>query len=74
MSEVTPNLILEKLKIKLSTYDARIILDSAMVIAGLRSEWTQPLQKQDAQTLCMQLMRRGGPAFHVGTEVYKQLQ
>lgn len=73
MTEVTPNVILEKLKIKVSTYDARIILDSAMVISGLRSEWAQPLKKEDAQALCMQLMRRGGPAFHVGTEVYKQL-
>lgn len=61
----------KKLEIRMSPFNARIILNSAFVTSGL--EYTEEnLDKTQTQSLCLALIKKGGPAFHVGTEMYKK--
>ncbi len=59
------------LEVKMSPFNARIILDSAFVSSGL-SATEENLDKTQAQAVCLALIRKGGPAFQVGTEIYKK--
>lgn len=58
------------LEVRMSPFNAKIILDSAFVSSGIIVT-EENLDKAQAQSLCLTLIKKGGPAFHVGTEIYK---
>jgi hypothetical protein len=60
----------ESLESKMSSFNAKMILDSAFVTSGLK---VQPiLDKTQSHCLCMELIKKGGPAFRTGIEIYKK--
>lgn len=68
---VNVSVIRKGLEVKMSPFNAKIILDSAFVSSGLNVS-EENLNKDQAQAICMALIRKGGPAFQVGTEIYKK--
>lgn len=71
-NNVTVNLFLDELKKRVSPSNAKLLLDSAVVKSGINCTSDAPLNAQDAHTLCMELIRKGGPSFQVGRAVYTQ--
>jgi hypothetical protein len=71
-TDLTLNVVLLKLQERVSHYDARLILDSAVVTSGLRSLEAQGLDSEQAKNLCLELIKKGGPAFQVGTALYRE--
>lgn len=67
---ITMNYFLNELKKKVSASNARLLLNSAIVQTGMNMPLDQELKKEDAQTLCMELIRLGGPGFQVGRQIY----
>lgn len=75
MTAITANHFLTRLSEKVSSYNARLLLNSAMVESGLHETVIDaPLAKEDAKTLCLKLIKKGGPAFHVGQSIYREVQ
>lgn len=68
---VNANLFRKGLEVRMSPFNAKIILDSAFISSGM-SFTEENLDKAQAQSLCLALIKKGGPAFQVGTEVYKK--
>ena len=69
---VTAQDILKRLEKRVSVYNAKLILNQAMVITGVRRQLNDPLNQEEAKTLCFELIRRGGPAFQVGSAVIRE--
>ncbi len=69
-SPVTVQFFYNELKKKVSDSNAKLLLHSAVVRSGISCAADAPLQKEDAQALCMELIRSGGPGFQVGRAVY----
>ena len=68
---VNASVFRKSLEVKMSPFNARIILDSAFVSSGvIKTE--ENLDKTQTSDLCLALIKKGGPAFHVGTEIYKK--
>ena len=63
---------LSGLRQHVSQFDARLILDSALVGAGLQFEEGSKLRREEAESICLELIRKGGPAFQVGSQIYRQ--
>ena len=72
VTALTVSRILEKLQERVSIYDARLILDSAIVVSGLRLQDNAYLKKDEAEILCLELINKGGPAFKVGSALYRE--
>lgn len=70
---ITMNLFLDELKKKVSDSNAKLLLHGAVVRSGISCATDAPLNKQDAQTLCMELIKSGGPGFQVGRVLYRQM-
>jgi hypothetical protein len=70
---ITMNFFLTELKKKVSDSNAKLLLHSAVVRSGLQYPEHQPLKKEDAHMLCMELIKSGGPGFQVGRSVYTQI-
>lgn len=68
---VNANLFRKGLEVRMSPFNAKIILDSAFISSGM-SYTEENLDKAQAQNLCLALIKKGGPAFQVGTEIYKK--
>lgn len=64
--------IISRLSEKLSHFDANIILDAAMLSAGLTINDESQLNKQQARQICLALIKRGGPAYAVGAGLYRE--
>jgi hypothetical protein len=64
------NYFLSALKKRVSHSNAKLLLHSATVRSGVAFPPDQVLKKEDAQNLCMELIRIGGPGFQVGREIY----
>lgn len=69
---LTVDYFLGQLQQRVSQYDARLILDSAMTVSGVKFEGGS-LDKEQATNLCLELIRKGGPAFQVGNAIYRQI-
>lgn len=67
---VTVDFFFNELKKKVSDSNAKLLLHTAVVRSGISCGSDVPLQKEDAQALCMELIRSGGPGFQVGRAVY----
>ncbi len=70
---ITVNLFLDELKKKVTDSNAKLLLHTAVVRSGISCAADAPLNKEDAQTLCMELIKSGGPGFQVGRTVYSQM-
>ena len=69
---LTANLILGRLQQKVSKSNAKLLFDSAKIQAGLKCEDEVELEKEQAKTLCLAMIKQGGPSFHVGQAIYKE--
>jgi hypothetical protein len=71
----TPEDFYNRLAEKVSLYNARLMVQSAMVRTGIaRDQQNEVLAPELARDLCMQLISQGGPAFRVGQDIFRQLQ
>ena len=66
------NDVFNELRKAYTVFDARMILDATCGHAGVTESWDDELSLDKGTELCMGLIDRGGPAFKVGTEIYKQ--
>jgi hypothetical protein len=62
-----------KLSEKVSDSNARLLLHTAVLKSGLKEERHAPLKSEDAKSICLALIGQGGPAFHVGRDIYQQI-
>jgi hypothetical protein len=63
---------MKRLTEKLTQFDANLILEAAMISAGVsRSEGF--LKKDETKEICLQLIKRGGPAYSVGAGIYREV-
>ncbi len=74
MSSVTLQDFYKNLSQKVSAYNARLLLQTAVYHSGVSRDEAAPLKKDDARSICMQLINKGGPAFQVGKDMYQKLQ
>lgn len=72
-NSITVNLFLDELKKKVTDSNAKLLLHTAVTRSGISCSADAPLNKEDAQALCMELIRSGGPGFQVGRTVYSQM-
>jgi hypothetical protein len=66
--------IYAKLSQKVSTYNARLMLRSAMVTSGVEGEDGLVLENEQVKAICLALINKGGPSFQVGKDIYRTLQ
>ena len=63
---------MKRLTEKLTHFDASLVLEAAMLSAGVpRHEGF--FKKDEAKEICLQLIKRGGPAFSVGAGIYREV-
>lgn len=72
-SGLTVNDFYIRLSSKVSDYNAKLTLQSALIATGL-NVGSDELNKEDAKTICLELIKKGGPAFQVGKDVYQLMQ
>lgn len=73
-SPMTINDFYLKLTEQVSNYNARLMLRTAMVTSGITGEGDQVLDNEQAKSMCLALINKGGPAFQVGKSMYTNLQ
>ncbi len=71
-SELTTGLFLSRLQEKVSDYNAKLLLHSALQETGFSYTNQDQLPTEDAKILCLKLINKGGPSFHVGQSIYKE--
>jgi hypothetical protein len=69
---LTANLILNRLQQKVSKSNAKLLFDTAKIQAGFQCEGESELEGEQAKTLCLAMIKQGGPSFHVGQAIYKE--
>jgi len=63
---------MRRLTEKLTHFDASLVLEAAMLSAGVpRNDGF--LKKDETKEICLELIKRGGPAFSVGTGIYREV-
>ncbi len=70
----TANDFLLRLKQRVSDYNAKLLLHSAMVEAKISFDPQMALDEQQFESICLQLIKAGGPAFQVGQSMYKEVK
>lgn len=63
---------MKRLTEKLTHFDANMILEAAMLTAGVQKPEGY-FKKDEAREVCLALIKRGGPAFSVGTGIYREI-
>ena len=71
--QITMNVFLVELKKRLSDSNARLLLNGAVIRTGINCGTDKPMKKEEAHSLCMELINAGGPGFQAGRTVYSQL-
>lgn len=67
------NLILTRLQERVSKSNAKLLLDMAKIQSGTQVEdYSAELEKDMAKTLCLSMIKQGGPSFQVGQSIYKE--
>lgn len=69
---ITLNTILMRLQQRVSQPNARLLLETVRVQAGIVSNLEQELGDQQAKDICLKLISQGGPSFQVGQAIYKE--
>lgn len=62
---------LTRLNESMTSFDANMVLDSAMQSAGIQKHEGY-FRKEEAKNLCLALIKRGGPAYRVGAGIYRE--
>ncbi len=68
--QINADVFRKKLETTMSPFNAKLIVESAFVSSGI-TNLSEGLDKNQAHTICLALIKKGGPASRVGTEVYK---
>jgi len=63
-----------KLSERVSNYNAKLMLRTAMLNSGIDSDEATKLAKEQARAICLALIKKGGPAFQVGKDLYQRVQ
>ncbi len=63
----------EKLSERVSGFDADLILNRALLDAELPLAKDTKIDREKVRTICLQLIKQGGPAFQVGQIFYNQV-
>ena len=71
-TEVTINLFFQELKKRVSPANAKLLLHSAAVNTGVNFSMETKLNTEETKTLCLELIKTGGPCFQVGRTIYTQ--
>lgn len=74
MSSLTLNDIYVELTQRVSMFNARLMLDSSIQKSGVPNEEGAFLNKGEVKTICMELIRNGGPSFQVGKNIYNRMR
>jgi len=69
---LTVNLILSRLQQRVSKSNAKLLFATAKIQSGLTLDHENELEKEEAKTLCLSLIKQGGPSFQVGQSIYKE--
>lgn len=69
---ITTHDFLKGLQERVSINNARMLLATALVQTGLQQEEGE-LSAEQAKSLCLQLIKQGGPAFQVGQTLYRRM-
>ncbi|MEZ0390604.1 MAG: hypothetical protein ACAH59_00210 [Pseudobdellovibrionaceae bacterium] len=69
---LTTSLILSRLQQRVSKTNAKLLFETAKIQAGLQVEDTVQLEAEQAKTLCLCMIKQGGPSFQVGQSIYKE--
>lgn len=72
-STFSMNLFLTEFEKKVSATNARLLLQGAAIKTGMGLDLQKELKKEQAEALCMELIRSGGPGFQVGRTIYNQM-
>ena len=70
---ITMNDIYTMLSARVSDYNAKLVLQSAAVSTGIDRDQSR-LNKEEARAICLELIKRGRPAFQVGKAIYQTVQ
>lgn len=73
-TNITVNQIYLRLSERMSNYNARLMLQSAILKSGVSVTEGVELPTEDARAICLALINKGGPAFQVGKDLYRVLQ
>lgn len=71
--KLTLNDFYSKLSERVSDYNARLMLQSAVISTGLDQNISS-LKVDEARAICLELIKKGGPAFQVGKAMYQHVQ
>lgn len=74
MSSVTINDFYNQLASRVSAYNAKLLLQRAVFQSGLDNDHDCCLNMDEAKAMCLELIKKGGPAFQVGKDMYSRLQ
>jgi hypothetical protein len=70
---ITLKYFIKRLQERVSHDNARLILDAAVIVSGVKAPDDKELNKEEASCLCLELIKKGGPAFQVGSAIYREL-
>ena len=77
MTEISVNDFYVKLSERVSGTNAKLLLSSAIVGSSYAPvdgvEGTSPMNVDDVKSLCLELIKKGGPSFQVGKNMYHQI-
>lgn len=63
---------MKRLTEKLTHFDATLVLEAAMRNAGVNRQ-EGLFKKEETRNICLELIKRGGPAYSVGAGIYKEV-
>ena len=69
---LTADLILSRLQQRVSKGNAKLLFATAKIQAGYQAEDSATMEIEQAKTLCLAMMKQGGPSFQVGQSIYKE--
>lgn len=72
--QITANDFLARLKTKVTDFNARLTLHTAMVDSKINCSYSDTLTDEQFESLCLGLIKVGGPAYQVGHMMYKELK
>tara|TARA_Y100000817_G_C16781458_1_gene510778 strand:- start:439 stop:717 length:279 start_codon:yes stop_codon:yes gene_type:complete len=72
MTEITFQDFYDKLSSKVSGYNAKLLLNTACINSGIQKK-EETLNEEEVKQICLELIKKGGPSFQVGKEVYGQI-
>lgn len=72
-NDYTMGFFYDELKKRVSDTNAKLLLHSAAVKSGFSPRMDTLLKREDAEAICMELIRSGGPGFQAGRTIYSQM-